>query len=165
MARLLSASLLALAVAGCVAPPADAPVPPPPPPPAPVAPPPRVQPALGPDWQRWPLSPGGWRYAREAGGTNARFGAVSLSCRSGQRSVVLTLAGGAPGATTVRTTSATRQLTSGPDGAITLAASDPLLDAMAFSRGKWTVEQPGRPPLVLPAHAEIGRVVEDCRGG
>ncbi len=45
-----------------------------------------------------------------------------------------------------------------------LPANDPLLDAIGFSRGRFVVEQAGTPPLVLPAWAEVERVVEDCRG-
>ncbi len=47
----------------------------------------------------------------------------------------------------------------------TLAIQDPLLDAMAFSRGRFAVEVNGLPTLYLPAWAEVGRVVEDCRLG
>lgn len=46
----------------------------------------------------------------------------------------------------------------------TLRAGDPLLDAMAFSRGRFAIEVNGLPTLYLPAWAEIGRVIEDCRG-
>lgn len=52
------------------------------------------------------------------------------------------------------------------DGAWTvarLAAGDQLLDAIAFSRGRFGLEVPGLPPLVLPAYPELTRVVEDCR--
>ncbi len=63
----------------------------------------------------------------------------------------------------LRTTSTTRRLAAA-DGGIALAATDPLLDAMAFSRGRFTVEVPGTTALVLPSHAEVGRVIEDCRG-
>ncbi|WP_345907778.1 hypothetical protein [Sphingomonas sp. UBA4815] len=45
-----------------------------------------------------------------------------------------------------------------------LAGNDRLLDAMAFSRGRFTIEQAGQPPLIIPAYAEVGRVIEDCRG-
>jgi hypothetical protein len=47
---------------------------------------------------------------------------------------------------------------------VSLSPRDALLDAMAFSRGRFIVEQPGQPSLVVPAWAEFGRVVEDCRG-
>jgi hypothetical protein len=44
-----------------------------------------------------------------------------------------------------------------------VAANDRLLDAMVFSRGRFTVEVPGTPMLVIPAWPEPARVVEDCR--
>jgi hypothetical protein len=46
---------------------------------------------------------------------------------------------------------------------IQLAAYDPLLDALAFSRGRFAVYVAGSPPLVLPAWPEVARVIEDCR--
>ena len=45
----------------------------------------------------------------------------------------------------------------------TLEASNTLLDALAFSRGRFGVSVSGAPALVLPAWAEVGRVIEDCR--
>jgi hypothetical protein len=45
-----------------------------------------------------------------------------------------------------------------------LPATDRLLDQIAFSRGRFTVEVPGTQMLVIPAWAEPARVVEDCRG-
>lgn len=39
---------------------------------------------------------------------------------------------------------------------------DPLLDAIAFSRGRIAVGLPGTSAIVLPAWAEPARVVEDC---
>ncbi len=44
-----------------------------------------------------------------------------------------------------------------------LAVGDPLLDAMAFSRGKFVFAGAGLPDLVLPSWAEVSRVIEDCR--
>jgi hypothetical protein len=46
-----------------------------------------------------------------------------------------------------------------------LAASDPLLDAMAFTKGRFAVETAGQETLYVPAYPEISRVIEDCRGG
>ena len=46
---------------------------------------------------------------------------------------------------------------------IQLGAYDPLLDALAFSRGRFAIVASGTPALVLPAWPEIARVVEDCR--
>jgi hypothetical protein len=47
--------------------------------------------------------------------------------------------------------------------ALTISARDPLLDAMAFSRGRFVVETAGLPTLYVPSWPEVGRVVEDCR--
>ena len=44
-----------------------------------------------------------------------------------------------------------------------LPSDDPLLDEMAFSRGRFTVEAEGLEPLILPAWPEPARVVDDCR--
>ncbi|MEO8456078.1 MAG: hypothetical protein ABI454_13060 [Sphingomicrobium sp.] len=44
-----------------------------------------------------------------------------------------------------------------------LAASDALLDAIAFSRGRFGVSVSGAAALVVPAWAESQRVIEDCR--
>jgi hypothetical protein len=48
-----------------------------------------------------------------------------------------------------------------------LAARDPLLDAMAFSRGRIAVTvggvAGGAEALVMPAWPEAARTIEDCR--
>jgi hypothetical protein len=44
-----------------------------------------------------------------------------------------------------------------------IAPRDPLLDAMAFSRGRFRVEVAKLPPLYLPSWPEVSRVIEDCR--
>lgn len=109
------------------------------------------------DWRDLPLAPGDWSY--DSGTSEARYGDFSLRCDSGRRQVVATRAG-ASGPLRLRTTYGERVLPAG--GA--LPAEDPLLDEMAFSRGRFTVDGPGAAPLVLPAWPEPARVVEDCRG-
>jgi hypothetical protein len=47
--------------------------------------------------------------------------------------------------------------------ALPIAARDPVLDAMAFSRGRFAIEAAGLPTLYVPSWPEVGRVVEDCR--
>ena len=128
------------------------------------------------DWQDWPLTPGGWRYERDARGSRALYGtagadaAAVLRCDAAVRQVYLSRPGATGGTFTIRTTATTRDVAARPTGgqppyvATALAANDPLLDAMAFSRGRFTVELPGTTPLVLPPWAEVGRVIEDCRG-
>ena len=44
-----------------------------------------------------------------------------------------------------------------------LAANDPLLDAMAISKGRFAIEVPGQAALFVPSWAEVTRVIEDCR--
>lgn len=136
----------------------------------PVLPPPAAA-----DWRDWPVTPGTWTYRRDERGSVALFGQAGadalavLRCDPANRRVFLSRAGAAAGPFTIRTSSVTRQLATGATGgtpayeAATLPASDPLLDAMAFSRGRFALEQSGQPPLVLPAWAEVGRVTEDCR--
>jgi hypothetical protein len=171
---LLAATGLALAIGACVpraAPPAPAPAPAPaPPPPAPVP----AAPVA--DWQDRPWTPGAWRYRRDAGGSRASYAVAGqparaeLRCDRAQRAVSLVVPGGAPGAFTIRTSALTRAVATlalpgaAPAVAARFAVDDRLLDAMAFTRGRFTIEQPGAAPLVLPPWAEVGRVIEDCRG-
>ena len=44
-----------------------------------------------------------------------------------------------------------------------LAAFDPLLDAIASSRGRIGFSTSGLAALVVPPWADVGRVIEDCR--
>ena len=175
MRFLLPFATIAL-IAGCTAP---RPVAPPPPAPisTPAPPPPPRAAAVGPDWRDWPVTPGIWSYRQDARGSIALFGPADaaallvLRCDRGARMVYLSRTGDQPATLTLRTTSQTRLLNAVPTGnaqepyiAVALQPSDPLLDAMGFSRGHFVIEQPGRSPLVVPAWAEIERVTEDCRG-
>lgn len=170
MRRILVLFLL-IAAASCAPPPPRpigqrTPIPPPPP----AVPPPRAA-----DWRDWPVTPGTWTYRRDDRGSVAMFGQPGadalavLRCDLSNRRLFLSRAGAAAEPFTVRTTSATRLLQTGATGgepayvAAVLPATDPLLDAIAFSRGRFALEQAGVAPLVLPAWAEVGRVIEDCR--
>ncbi len=140
------------------------------------APPPPAPAPLAADWRDWPLTPGTWRYERDARGTRALFGGVGsdallvLRCDLPARRFFLSRAGQATGPLTVRTSSTTKAVAVRPTGGVPPyvaaepSARDPLLDAMAFSRGRFVIEQAGAATLVVPAYAEIGRVIEDCRG-
>ncbi len=176
----LAASLSSLALlAGCVGPgEPQRPVPTPLPRPAPVRPTP--EPAATPpppapvEWQYRPAAPGDWSYAIEANGSIARFGLspaspqLTLRCDRAGRRITLARAGVAQGnALTIRTSYGAQSWPAGIDPAAGLVAartaSDTAWDQIAYSRGKIAVEAAGAAPLIVPAWAEIGRVIEDCR--
>ncbi len=116
-----------------------------------------VPPAAGPvAWADLPLTAGNWHYDPQT--SAARFGAaVEIRCDGATRTVTITRTG-ATGPLTIKTSYGARTL-SAP-----LAASDPVLDQIAFSRGRWSIESAGTAMVVMPAWAEPARVVEDCRG-
>lgn len=173
MRRLFSPIALVLILAGCV--PAAAPPPPAPPPPEPRPSPTPTPVPLAADWNEWPVTPGNWVYRRDQRGSIALFGPagadalMTLRCDLGRRTLYLSVHGPADGAT-IRTTSLTRAIPLQPTGgeagyvAAALPSADPLLDAIAFSRGRFVVAPSGGEALVVPPYAEIGRVIEDCRG-
>ncbi|MDT9600998.1 hypothetical protein [Sphingosinicella rhizophila] len=175
-----AASASMLLAAACVprveTPPArPAPVQPQPAPsPAPTPPPP---PAAVPDWSDIPLTPGTWSYRSDAAGSEARFGMagsevrLSLRCDRAQRRVILSREGSATGGwLEIRTSFGARNVPATvradplPHSRATFAASDSFLDSIVFSRGRFTVDAPELPILVVPTWPETARVVEDCRG-
>jgi hypothetical protein len=89
---------------------------------------------------------------------------VALRCESGALRLVWPAA--QPGRITIRTstTEVFRDASPAPEGGAQIAfpARDTLLDAMAFSRGRFVL-QAGTTDLVLPPWPEIARVIEDCR--
>ena len=156
-ALIAGAAALAL-LAGCTSRPAPQPVSAPAPPPSPPPPPAPSPPPE--DWRDIALTPGDWRYGEEGA---ARFGAdgagFTIRCdRAGRR--ILLARDGAAGTMTVRTSEGSRNFAS---ASAALPASDAFLDAIAFSRGRFTVEAAGVPMLVLPSWPEPSRVIEDCR--
>lgn len=170
------ATSIAVLLAGCVPPPEPAPVVrPAPPPPAPPSPPPVVTPPLASDWNQWPFTPGDWAYRKDGVGSIALFGPVgadallTLRCDRTRGAMYLSVRG-AGDAATIRTTTLTRSIplrsTGGDAGYVAsqLAPTDAMLDAMVFSRGRFVVDRAGATPLVVPPYAELGRVIEDCRG-
>ena len=173
--RLLT-SLAGIAIlSACAAPRKPEPAALPPPPPRPVA---TAVPAPSPaDWRDAALTPGNWSYEPGTGGSIARFGPdastplASLGCDRAAGRIALQRAGSAPGPLplTITTSLATRAFTATPVAGATpqltlaFASRDPILDAMAFSRGRFMVEVPGLPTLYLPAWPEVARVIEDCR--
>lgn len=171
------AAAAALLAGSCAAPPKaaqPAPVAVRPPPPAPL---PRPLPQPKANWRDVPVTAGTWTWSVVSGRSTARFAQpggpvlASLSCDRAGHQVLLARQG--PGdrhmAMALTTTTGTRPLVSEPVLSspgwlvVTLSPRDPVLDAMAFSRGRFALEAAGAPTLTLPAWAEISRVIEDCR--
>jgi hypothetical protein len=121
-----------------------------------------------------PIS-GSWVYRSLPAATEADFvdaaGTVRLMmrCNRAGRTVSL-IRTGVPAAApslTVWTSSASRSIPSSfqstKELSATLAATDALLDAIAFSRGRFATGAAGAPMVAVPVWAELTRVVEDCR--
>ena len=174
LGRVAALGVILLAAACVPKPRSDAPPPLPPrqepapaPAPAPAAPP--VQ-----DWGDLPLTPGAWTYAGEPSGSRASYGPAQgeaqfvLRCERAGRRILISRAG-TDRPLTLRTSYGARTVALVPQAgspahaAASLSASDALFDQIAFSRGRFTVDAPGAPRLVLPAWPETARVVEDCR--
>jgi hypothetical protein len=110
-----------------------------------------------------PLSPGQWSYVATLGGSEARFGSTfSIRCDRIARQVTLRRIGPlvvAPAAAmTITTDLGVRTL---PATGV-VGNNDNVLDAIAFSRGRFIVDGGGL-RLVLPASPEAARSIEDCR--
>lgn len=127
-------------------------------------------------WMDAPLTPGAWDYEDNLDNSVAEFGdrsgtAFVLWCDRQTRVVgmdrTVTSAINQQPTVSIRTETASRQLPLQAihNGSLTvqLRANDPLLDAMALSKGRFAVEVEGLPTLYLPSHAEVSRVIEDCR--
>ncbi|WP_241761194.1 hypothetical protein [Erythrobacter sp. NAP1] len=181
----VGAIALTFGIAACV--PSAEPPPPPPPPPAPVStpsptptptptPPPFVQEPQYDNYLDAPQTQGMWSYVDEPGESLAIFtegsgepvfivrcaaGIVALGRPTGNVSPQ-------PRAMSVTTETTTRQLVAQPipdSGlvAVGLQPRDPLLDAMAITKGRFAIGTEGERTLYLPAWAEVTRVIEDCR--
>lgn len=118
--------------------------------------------------------PGDWSYATARDGSEAKFiGATGnpqlwVHCTRATRRVTIAKPAAAAAPFNVWTSSATRTVPANFNPAtarltIDLAAWDPLLDAMATSRGRFAVSLGTQPALVIPAWPETARVIEDCR--
>jgi hypothetical protein len=124
-----------------------------------------------------PQTPGTWRYVKEPGETLAIYGEAKAQpafiLRCGDGVVSLGRFTGAEQSETrvmsITTETVTSQIEAGPvpDMPMILAADlqprDPLLDAMAITKGRFMVDVEGQDPLYLPAWVEVSRVIEDCR--
>jgi hypothetical protein len=108
-------------------------------------------------------------------GSEARFANAAgnpqlwVHCTRATRRVTIAKPASAAAPFNLWTSSVTKSVPSSFNAAsarltIDLPAWDPLLDALATSRGRIGVSAGTQPPLVLPAWPEVARVIEDCRG-
>ncbi|MDN3644988.1 hypothetical protein QWY75_02070 [Pontixanthobacter aestiaquae] len=144
--------------------------------PDPTPPPPLPEPIYD-NWLDAPQTPGDWTYRDGSGLSYATFSVAGSAARFGiecaKSSRTIRLVRGARANQTlpmrIRTETAERLLDAVPSPddrpmlVATLPARDPLLDAIALSRGRFAVGTAGRETLYLPAWPEITRVIEDCR--
>jgi hypothetical protein len=168
---------LAVGVAACSSapaptPPAQRPAPPPIAAPAPVA-----MPKPAADWTDWPLAPGDWVYRQDDRGSIALFGPVghdalvTVRCDKARQRIYLARAGvaGSGSSLNVRSSSAMKQFAASATGgtppymAIEIITTDPILDAVIYTRGRIAIEASGQFALAVPVWSEVARVVEDCR--
>ncbi len=171
-AAIVAVAIIVVLAGSCSEQPVEpTPAPAPRPTPAPTPPPPMPKSDI--DWRQAPITPGDWQWSNAGDRSLARFadGQLILTCNRATREITLTRSGMGSGlvAMTVHTSSTTRPLTGSarpgqpPTIAATFRANDPLLDAMAFSRGRFAVETAGQPTLYVPSWPEVSRVIEDCR--
>ena len=142
------------------------------------------------DWRDVPLPAGDWVWVPRAGGSEARYGpggqppiAIIVCDRAaGVVRLALPMTGPVTGpvngpmtgptrSATITTSTSTSTFVAQPEAvgvlptlAVTLPVSNRMLDAMAYSRGRFRVEIDGMAPVLLPSWSEVGRLVEDCRG-
>ena len=119
--------------------------------------------------------PGTWAYGPAADGSQAVFrdtagrAQLTIHCARSQRRITISKpASGAAPSIFVWTSSSARSVPASFEPTLArlsapLTAFDPLLDAMAFSRGRIAASVSGGPALVMPVWSEIARVIEDCR--
>lgn len=168
----LSAALIT-ALGGCATipkvdeTPPQAPLPPPPPAPPSVAPPLK-------SWEERALTSGAWRYDASrrtasyvAAGQSAPI--ITMACAGGSMRLETAAfaSGGQAVAVDFKTSFGNTRLRFEPHGSggnlLVLSPRDHKLDQMAFSRGRFALDASNGRTLTLPAHSEVGRVIEDCR--
>lgn len=174
--RSVAAALPLFAACCAVPPPEPAPAPTPSPPPVvatPASTPTPAQPVYD-NWSDIPRAAGVWVYRLgESGESRATFvdpmgtPLFQMICTAGRQMVVARIVpgSGAREMTIFTETQQTRLDAEARSGSTiaTIATLDPLLDAMAFSRGRFAIEVPGTNTVALPPWAEVSRVIEDCR--
>lgn len=122
------------------------------------------------------MTPGSWTYTKDTRGGLALYGTVgsnavlSIRCDTTTRRIFVSRPGNVAARMTLRATMGARAYDAKPTAgsvpyvAAEIAPTDPQLDALAFSRGRFLVGLSGAPDIVVPSWPEVSRVIEDCRG-
>jgi hypothetical protein len=107
-----------------------------------------------------PIATGQWTYVASATGSEARYGThFAIRCDRTTRTVSIYRPNLPDSSLTIATSALTRALPVGGR----LIADDPLLDSIAFSRGRFLVSGGSAPILAVPSWPETARSIEDCR--
>lgn len=130
------------------------------------------------NWLDAPPTPGNWFYINKPPFSYAAFGDTATTPKFVMRcdraggivSIGRESASTTPQPLRIITETSTRLLTGQPRQgsvehllAVDLPTADPLLDAMAISKGRFAVEAAGEPTLYIPSWPEVTHVIEDCR--
>ena len=106
------------------------------------------------------IATGQWTYVASATGSEARYGThVAIRCDRAARTISIYRPSLPDSPLTIATSTLTRALPAGGR----LLSNDPLLDAIAFSRGRFLVSSGSAPVLAIPSWPEAARSIEDCR--
>lgn len=107
-----------------------------------------------------PIATGQWTYVASTTGSEARYGThIVIRCDRATRKVAIYQPNLPNSTLTISTSDLTQTLPVGGR----LLANDPLLDAIAFSRGRFLVSSGSGPILAIPSWPEAARSIEDCR--
>ncbi|WP_324807357.1 hypothetical protein SH584_11965 [Sphingomonas sp. LY29] len=107
-----------------------------------------------------PITAGQWVYVTTATGSEARYGnSLVIRCNRSARSVAIQRPASPSSPLNILTSSTSRAI---PAGGV-LNARDPILDAIAFSRGRFLVMGGVGATLAIPSWPEAARSIEDCR--
>ena len=182
--HLTGAIALSFTLAACIPsvpeeapPPVSQPLPAPTPTPAPPPPVPQYE-----NYLDAPQTPGDWNYGREeVGQTRRLYTFATFDTPKGETLLRLTCSPGGnfligrsvDGITTsqmvIKTETATKSFVAPPDPegrklkTAVVDPRDPILDAMAITKGRFAIEMEGYPSIYVPAWPEVSRVIEDCR--
>ena len=117
---------------------------------------------------------GSWTHTITTVGSQASFAdasrqpLLSFRCTRATRRFSIDVRSAAAPSLLLWTTTASRNLAAVHNPATGLLTAelpvwDNLLDAVAFSRGRFSVTVSGGSPLILPAWPEAARAIDDCR--